>query len=180
MTRFTTFAGSSSIMSTASSTYRSSMIAPSSESVIELIISSCSGASRFAKTSAALPFDRRRKTIGIRCVSTSVRNSATSNSFISSRRFCSAFMRCASSSPESSSNCLSCMVSKSMPSFSPICFPPFRVFYLAYTPRYSACSRLSVSIETPIAASFLTATALSISSGTGRTPHLSLPAFSAM
>ena len=84
--RLTTFAGSSSIMSTASSTYISSMIPASSESVMELMISSCSGASKLAKTSAAVSFESNRNTIGMRLLSSSERNSATSNSFISSMR----------------------------------------------------------------------------------------------
>ena len=54
MTRLTMLAGSSSIMSTASSTYISSTISPSSLSVMEPIISCCSGASRLREDLRAL------------------------------------------------------------------------------------------------------------------------------
>ena len=116
MTRLTTLAGSSSIMSTASSTYSSSTIPASSESVMEFIMRSCSGASKLAKTSAAVSFDSSRNTMGIRLSSISVRNSATSNSFSSSMRRWSRFMSCPSSSSVSSSERLSWMASKFMAS----------------------------------------------------------------
>ena len=102
MTRLTTFAGSSSIMSTASSTYIPSTIPASSESVMELMMRSCSGGSRLEKTSAAFSLDRRRKTMGIRLSPSSVRNSATSNSLRSSSRSWSFFISWLSSSSLSS------------------------------------------------------------------------------
>ena len=57
---------------------------------MEPIISCCSGASSSAKTSAPWPLLKRRKTIAIFCLSSSpssVRNSAMSNSFMSSSSF---------------------------------------------------------------------------------------------
>ena len=101
MTRLTMFAGSSSIMSTASSTYMSSMMAASSVSVMELIMTSCSCASSSAKTSAPRSLESRRNTVAMRLLSSSpnsVRNSAISNSFISSSSSWRAFIRCASNS----------------------------------------------------------------------------------
>ena len=114
MTRFTTLAGSSSIMSTASSTYSSSSIPESSESVMEFITCSCSGASKFAKTSAAVSFDRSLNTIGMRLSPISERNSATSNSCISSSRCWRRFISRRSRSSVSSSFCRSWMASKSI------------------------------------------------------------------
>ena len=111
ITRLTTLAGSSSMMSTASSTYSSSMIPDSSWSVMELMMRSCSGASRLAKTSAAVSLDSRRNTMGMLLSSISVRNSATSNSFISSRRCCRVLRSFFSSSAVSSSYCFSWIAS---------------------------------------------------------------------
>ena len=111
ITRLTTLAGSSPSISTASSTYSSSTMPASSESVIALMIFSCSGASKLAKTSAAVSFESRRNTSGMRASSISVRNSATSNSFISSRRSRRALASCRSSSSISSSLRCSCSVS---------------------------------------------------------------------
>ena len=97
MTRLTTLAGSSSIMSTASSTYSSSMMPASSVSVMELMIVSCSSTSRLANTAAAISLDRMRNTMAIRCglsSHSSPRNSEISNSFISPSFWLSAFIRC--------------------------------------------------------------------------------------
>ena len=97
MTRLTTFAGSSSIMSTASSTYSSSMMPASSVSVMELMIVSCSSTWRFANTDAAISLDRMRNTIAIRwglSSQSSPRNSEISNSFISLSFWLNAFIRC--------------------------------------------------------------------------------------